>query len=74
MRSAATAFASRSNRESASAFAVGVGQNLDRDVAVELRVPRTEDLSHPARAEGREDLVRPEPCPGGETHRFLGGE
>ena len=35
----------------------GFGEDLDRDVAVELRVPRPVDLAHAARAERREDLV-----------------
>ncbi len=35
-------------------------QHLDRDIAVELRIPRTVHLPHAARAEGREDLVGPE--------------
>ena len=35
-------------------------QHLDRDGALEPRVPRLVDLSHPARANGREDLVRAE--------------
>ncbi len=33
------------------------GQDLDRDGAAEARVPRLVDLSHPARADGRLDLV-----------------
>ena len=44
----------------------GRGQDLDRDVPIELRVPRLPDLSHPARAERREDLVRPETRAPGE--------
>ena len=56
--SAATALASRSKRASASAFGGQMGgEDLDRDVPVELRVPRAVDLAHPARAEGREDLI-----------------
>ena len=35
----------------------GLGQDLDRDVAIELPVPRPVHLPHPARAERREDLV-----------------
>jgi hypothetical protein len=35
-------------------------QDLDRDVSREPRVPRPIDLSHPARAEGGDDLVRAE--------------
>ena len=37
-------------------------QDLQRDVAPELRVLRPVDLPHPARAERRDDLVGPEPC------------
>ncbi len=35
-------------------------QNLDRHVAIELRVPRPIHLPHSTRAERREDLVRTE--------------
>ncbi len=34
------------------------GQHFDRDVAIQLRIARAVDLAHPARAEGRDDLVR----------------
>ena len=34
-----------------------VGQDLDRDVAIELRVAGPIDLAHAAGAEGGEDLV-----------------
>ena len=34
------------------------GQNLDSDIAIEPRVARAIDLSHPAGAQGGEDLVR----------------
>ncbi len=44
-------------------------QYLDRDVPAELRVLRPVDLAHSARAEGREDLVRPQACAGRERHR-----
>ena len=37
-----------------------LGQNLERDVAIELRVARAIDLAHSARADGREDFVRAE--------------
>ena len=46
-----------------------LGKNLDRDVAAELRVLRPIDLSHPARAERREDLVRSEAGSGRQGHR-----
>ncbi|MBE3073715.1 MAG: hypothetical protein IMZ75_02035 [Actinobacteria bacterium] len=37
-----------------------LGQDLDRDVATEFRVPRPIDLAHAARADGGDDLIRPE--------------
>ena len=40
------------------------GQHLDRDGAVEPRVPRPVDLPHAAGARGGEDLVRAEAVPG----------
>ena len=46
----------------------GLGQNLDRDVPVELPVPRPVHLPHPARAERREDLVGAEARAGGKRH------
>ena len=46
-----------------------VGKDLDRDVPVEFRVPRPEDLSHSTRAETSEDLVRAQLHPRGEAHR-----
>ena len=48
--------------------AVRLGQDLERDVAVEPRVARAVDLAHAARAEGRDDLVRAEAGPLRETH------
>ena len=44
----------------------GLREDLDRDVPVQLRVPRPVDLPHPARAERREDLVGAETRPGCE--------
>ena len=43
----------------------GLGQDLDRDVAIELRVARAIDLAHAAGAERRQDLVRAEAGAGG---------
>ena len=37
-----------------------VGDDLQRDVATELRIARAIDLAHPARAEGGDDLIRAE--------------
>ena len=45
-------------------------EDLDGHLAIELRVARAVDLAHPPGAERREDLVGPEPCSGGETHRM----
>ena len=45
-----------------------LGKDLDRDVAVEFRVARAVDLSHPARAERPEDFVRAEARTGQEGH------
>ena len=42
-----------------------VGQDLDRDGAIQLRVPRAVDFTHAAGAERRQDLVRAEACAGG---------
>src|SRR5258705_5849025 len=36
----------------------GVRKDLERDVAIQLRVAGAIDLAHPARAEGRENLIR----------------
>ena len=53
--------ASRSNRSRNCGSAASVlGQDLDRDRAIEPRVARLVDLAHAARAEGGEDLVRAE--------------
>ncbi len=43
-----------------------LGQDLDRDIAVEPRVSRPVDLPHPAGAEGREDFIRTQACASGE--------
>ena len=46
-------------------------EDLDGDVAAEMGVPRAIDLLHPARADGRDELVRPEAGTGGEGHQRL---
>ena len=38
-----------------------LGKNLDRDVAIELRVARPIDITHSARANGGEDFIWAEP-------------
>jgi hypothetical protein len=51
----------------------GGRQHLDRDIAAQSWIAGTIDLAHPARSDGRDDLVRTEasadcnrhPCPGG---------
>jgi hypothetical protein len=41
-----------------------LGQDLDRNGAIELRILRAVDLTHAAGAERRPDLVRAEACAG----------
>ena len=43
-------------------------EDLDRDDAIEARVLRAIDLSHPSRAERSEDLVRTESGAGFKRH------
>jgi hypothetical protein len=50
-----------------------IGQDLDSDFAVEPRIPGAIDLAHAARAQGREDLVRPETGADGNGHGMLSG-
>ena len=45
-------------------------QDLDRHRALQPRVPRPIHLSHPARADRRDDLVRSESGAGGKRHLF----
>ena len=48
-------------REAGEAFAVGgeeLGQDLDRDAAIELGIARAIDLAHAARTEWADDLIR----------------
>jgi hypothetical protein len=47
-----------------------LGQDLDRDFAIELSVSGAIDLAHPARAEQSDDLVGAEVGARGESHRF----
>ena len=44
-------------------------KDLDRDDAVEPRVVGAIDLAHPARADRREDFIRPEPSARDQIHR-----
>jgi len=57
---------------------VGIGRNrrredLDRNVAVELSIPRPVDLPHSTRAQRREDLVGAEAGAGGKCYRITAG-
>ena len=45
----------------------GVGQDFDRDLAVQRRVQRGVDLAHTSCAERRENFVRPSLAPGGSA-------
>ncbi len=47
------------------------GQDLQRDVAIQLRVARAIDLAHPACAERRLNFVGTELCAGRQRHRGL---
>ena len=46
-----------------------LGQNFQRDVAVQLRVARPVDLPHPAHTNRCNDFVRPEAITRGKRHR-----
>ena len=57
--------------EAAQALAIGgeaLGQDLDRDLAVEARVLGSVDLTHAARPNGGKNLVRPEASAGRQQH------
>ncbi len=45
-----------------------LGEDLERNVAAELRIPRSPHLAHPPSAERREDLIRTEADAGCKTH------
>jgi hypothetical protein len=47
------------------------GKDLDRDLALQPRVPGPVDLSHPPRAQRCQDLVGPEARAGREPHLLL---
>ena len=47
----------RETREAIGVERERLGQHLDRDVAIELRVRRAIDLAHAARADGGDDFV-----------------
>src|SRR5580765_5596374 len=46
-------------------------QDLQRDIAIQLRVARAIDLAHPAGTQWGKDLVRAESCAGLERHSSL---
>jgi hypothetical protein len=48
------------------------GQDLDRDVAMELGVSRSIDLAHPASSQQRENFISAETIAGVQGHRMSG--
>ena len=65
---AASVCASRVNpREPVGVAGERVGQYLQRDIAIELRVARAECLAHPARADAGDDFVDAEARTGSES-------
>src|SRR5882762_1542703 len=48
-----------------------VRDDLQRDVATELRIARAIDLAHAAGAERRQDFVRAEACASGQAHAYF---
>jgi hypothetical protein len=49
----------------------GLGENLQRDVAIQLRIARAVDFAHSSCANGVEDLVRAEARAGSQRHRAV---
>ena len=47
----------------------GIGQDLQRDIAIELGVPGAIHLAHATLADQLGDSIRPEACAGAEGHR-----
>ena len=47
-------------------------KNLDRDVAIQLRIARAIDLAHAAGAEGSDILVNAKASAGGQAHGMCG--
>src|SRR5437879_2338571 len=47
-----------------------IGQNLDRDDAIEANIAGAIHLTHPARTNSRQDFIWSEFGAGGETHFF----
>ena len=53
-------------REAIGIVGDGGEQDFDRDVAIQLRVPRAIHFAHPAGADGSKNFVRADPRPGGQ--------
>ena len=66
--SEASTCASRWNRASRSGSARTIGQDLQRDIAIELRVMRAPDLAHAAFAEQARHLIGTDTGAGADGH------
>ena len=51
----------------------GLREDLDRHLALQLRVARPVDLAHPPRAQKRDELIGTEPLSGRQGHDGLSG-
>jgi hypothetical protein len=60
-------------REPIGIISDGVWQNFDRDFAPQPRIARAMDLAHSARADGGDDLIRPEASAGTKRHFVVSG-
>jgi len=69
--SAATALASRSNRDSLGIGRQVPGQDLDRHLTAQARIAGAIHLAHPTRADGREDFIRAKASSSGHGHGRL---
>jgi hypothetical protein len=49
-------------------FGESLGGDFDRNIAIESRIPRTVDLTHSAKADRRENLIRAKKCAWGKSH------
>jgi hypothetical protein len=58
-------------REAIGIVCHGGQEHLDRDVAIQLGVPRAVDLAHPAGAERGNDFIRAETLSGDKVHRYF---
>ena len=57
----------RESRQAVSVMREGVGQDLDRDIPIQLDVASAKDLAHAALADLRGDVVDAKTCAEGET-------